>query len=697
MFSRILIANRGEIACRIIKTAQSLGIHCIAVYSDADVNAQHVKLADEAYNIGPAKSSESYLNATKILAAAQTSGAQAIHPGYGFLSENAQFAALCVEQGLTFIGPSAQSIAAMGSKSAAKSIMSKANVPLVPGYHGADQTSAGLKAEAIKCGFPLLLKAVAGGGGKGMRVVESIDAFDTALSSAQREAKNAFGNSDMLLERYMTKTRHIEVQVFFDSHGNGLYLSQRDCSIQRRHQKIIEEAPASGISESIIKTMGMAALDAAKAIDYLGAGTVEFLYNEDTSFYFMEMNTRLQVEHPVTEMITGIDLVDWQLQIASGKALPLTQAEVLVTGHAIECRVYAEDPRNDFLPATGILHYLREPLSNRQTRIDTGVVEGDEVSVYYDPMIAKIITLGADRQQAIAKMAQALKQYHIAGVKNNLSFLHSIMINDAFKCADVDTNFIPLNKSRLLQSVLAIDETLAIASCAKLLANAQQFQTQSAHSSNQGFDPFLTGLAWRLNHLQTQSVNWINPEIELSATNDKELAQYSVSVTQLQPTITLSDRGNQAMQHFKVSTQKSTYYIQAELEKNHLRICINGHKIKLGVYFNQSQVTLFYCGTSLELQIVKPESSLEESHTEGQLTAPMNGRVIAVLAKVGQKIGPATPIMIVEAMKMEHSILSPAEGIITDIFFSEDSLVTEGDTLIAMEHAPKSESLQAPS
>ncbi|MEH6445717.1 MAG: biotin carboxylase N-terminal domain-containing protein, partial [Oceanospirillaceae bacterium] len=426
MFSRILIANRGEIACRIIQTAQQLGIHCIAVYSEADANSQHVKLADEAHLLGPAQSSESYLKVDTILQIAQKTGAQAIHPGYGFLSENAEFAIACQQHDIAFIGPPAAAISAMGSKSAAKEIMSKADVPLVPGYHGDDQDPELLKAEAVKCGFPLLLKAVAGGGGKGMRVVESIDQFDQALLAAQREAKNAFGNSVMLLERYMSKTRHIEVQVFCDSLGNGIYLSQRDCSIQRRHQKIVEEAPAPGISEDVVKAMGEAALNAAKAINYVGAGTVEFLFNEDNSFYFMEMNTRLQVEHPVTEMVTNVDLVKWQLSIAYGEALPITQSQVTVSGHAIECRIYAEDPNNSFLPATGTLEYLRIPLQSDTIRVDTGVIEADEVSVYYDPMISKLIVWGEDRAQAVNKMSKALLDYRIVGVKNNIPFLHKV-------------------------------------------------------------------------------------------------------------------------------------------------------------------------------------------------------------------------------------------------------------------------------
>ncbi len=698
MFSRILIANRGEIACRIIKTAQQMGIHCIAVYSQADIDSQHVRMADEAFLLGPAQSSDSYLRADKILQIAKLSDAQAIHPGYGFLSENAEFATACEQLNIVFIGPPAAAIAAMGSKSAAKEIMANAQVPLVPGYHGADQDPELLASEAVKCGFPLLLKAVAGGGGKGMRVVESIEEFALALSSAQREASNAFGNSDMLLERYLSNTRHIEVQVFFDQQGNGIYLSQRDCSIQRRHQKIIEEAPAPGISQKVVEAMGEAALDAARAINYVGAGTVEFLYNEDDSFYFMEMNTRLQVEHPVTEMITNTDLVEWQLRIAHGAPLPLTQAQVQVTGHAIECRIYAEDPNNDFLPATGHLSYLRTPTETEQLRVDTGVVQGDEVSVYYDPMISKLIVHAESRPQAIAKMAQALQDYRIVGVKNNLSFLHKIITNEVFKHNIVNTHFIEQYRADLFANALDIEQCMAIASVAKILS----------YPAAKAQDIYAGGVQWRMNQSPHYHITWLEQGIK--ATDQHEDSHLChLLVEELQDNLLPNYCANAAKnlsepppyRAFKVtgsaSAESSTasnnaeYLIAATLQGDELAVRINGQTIKLHAYINHSQLILFYYGTSIQFQAPNLVKSAEEVDNKGALTAPMNGRVIAVLVKAGQTVKAATPLIVIEAMKMEHSILAPYAGKVTDIFYQEDSLVTEGDKLIAMQDATVSQ------
>ncbi|MAD54283.1 MAG: 3-methylcrotonyl-CoA carboxylase, partial [Idiomarinaceae bacterium] len=416
MIQSLLIANRGEIACRVIETARQMGIRTIAVYSAADAQARHTQLADEAYYIGPAPSNESYLKADTIIDVAKSSGADAIHPGYGFLSENESFAELCQQNDIIFVGPPVSAIAAMGSKSAAKAIMEEAGVPLVPGYHGSEQDEDTLFAKAKEVGFPLLLKAAYGGGGKGMRVVESEQDFISALSSAKREAKSSFGNDKVLFERFIRNPRHVEIQVFCDQHGNAVYLAERDCSVQRRHQKVIEEAPAPALSETTRQAMGEAAVKAAKAIDYVGAGTVEFLYDASGEFFFMEMNTRLQVEHPVTEMITGLDLVEWQLMVASGDSLPLTQDAVTVNGHAFEARIYAEDPANDFLPSTGTIRHLRTPAVNAGVRIDTGVEQGDEISSFYDPMIAKLIVWDTDRDRALLKLQRALKQYRVTGL-----------------------------------------------------------------------------------------------------------------------------------------------------------------------------------------------------------------------------------------------------------------------------------------
>ncbi|MEL7289419.1 MAG: acetyl-CoA carboxylase biotin carboxylase subunit, partial [Pseudomonadota bacterium] len=452
MINKLLIANRGEIACRVIKTANAQGIKTIAVYSDADKNALHVQMADEAVYLGPSPSKESYLRGELIIEKAKELGVDAIHPGYGFLSENAEFANLCAKNNIIFVGPPASAIEAMGSKSAAKHIMEKAGVPLVPGYHGDDQSEAVLKGAADEMGYPVLLKAAAGGGGKGMRQVWSEKEFSQALNAAKRESMASFGDDHMLVEKYLTRPRHVEIQVFCDTHGNGVYLFERDCSVQRRHQKIIEEAPAPNMSQSVREKMGEAAILAAKAINYVGAGTVEFLLDEDDSFYFMEMNTRLQVEHPVTEMITREDLVHWQLTIAEGKPLPKQQNELTLTGHAFEARIYAEDPNNEFLPSTGTLRLLRTPKENDVVRVDTGVVEGDEVSVFYDPMIAKLVVWGENREIALKRLISALGDYYIDGVSTNIDFLKRVATHPAFVAAELTTTFVEKHHDSLFSA-----------------------------------------------------------------------------------------------------------------------------------------------------------------------------------------------------------------------------------------------------
>ena len=441
MFGKILIANRGEIACRVIATTRRMGIATVAVYSDADARARHVALADESWPIGPAPARESYLVGERIIEIARRAGAEAIHPGYGFLSENADFAAACATAGVVFIGPPVGAIRAMGSKSAAKTLMEKAGVPLVPGYHGESQDMATLAAAAARLGYPVLIKASSGGGGKGMRIVERAAELEAAIGSAKREALASFGDDQVLVEKYLTQPRHIEIQVFADTHGNAVSLFERDCSIQRRHQKVLEEAPAPGMPPERRRQMGEAALAAARAVGYVGAGTVEFIA-EDGEFWFMEMNTRLQVEHPVTEMITGLDLVEWQLRVAAGERLPLTQDEIAIRGHAIEARIYAEDPERDFLPSIGTLTHLRQPAETNEVRVDTGVREGDSITPYYDPMIAKLIVWGPDRDTAARRLANALDQYEIVGVATNLGLLRAIAENPAFLSADLDTGFI---------------------------------------------------------------------------------------------------------------------------------------------------------------------------------------------------------------------------------------------------------------
>ena len=475
MFRKILIANRGEIACRVIRTARKMGILTVAVYSDVDRDAQHVAMADEALCIGAAPSRESYLLGERVIEAALKTGAQAIHPGYGFLSENAEFCKSCKENGLVFIGPPVGAIEAMGSKSAAKIIMEQAGVPLVPGYHGEDQDPAVLKKASDDMGYPVLLKATAGGGGKGMRQVWAAEEFGEALVTARREALNSFGDDRMLVEKYLTHSRHVEIQIFCDQHRNAVYLAERDCSVQRRHQKVIEEAPAPGMTDELRCRMGEAATRAARAISYEGAGTVEFLLEPDGTFYFMEMNTRLQVEHPVTEMITGQDLVEWQLRVADGEELPLVQDQIRINGHAMEARIYAEDPANDFLPVTGTLSFLQPPQESAHVRVDTGVLQGDKVSVYYDPMIAKLIVWDEDRNKALHRLIRALAEYRISGTTTNIDFLHSLVSCEPFQRAELDTGFIEKHHDIIFHDKKQnVSQGLALAALYLVLAQAER-------------------------------------------------------------------------------------------------------------------------------------------------------------------------------------------------------------------------------
>ncbi|MBZ2167469.1 acetyl/propionyl/methylcrotonyl-CoA carboxylase subunit alpha [Marinobacter sp. F4216] len=657
MFSKILIANRGEIACRIIQTAHRMGLRCVAVYSDADANARHVAMADEAFHIGPAPSSDSYLRGEKIIDVARQSGAQAIHPGYGFLSENTEFAEACEANDLVFIGPTSSAIAAMGSKSAAKAIMEKAGVPLVPGYHGDDQSPDTLRTEAEKCGFPLLLKAVAGGGGKGMRVVESLSEFDDALAAAQREARNAFGNPDMLIERYLTQPRHVEIQVFCDQHGNGVYLAERDCSVQRRHQKVLEEAPAPGLTEETRKAMGEAAVRAAQAIDYVGAGTVEFLYDVDGSFFFMEMNTRLQVEHPVTEMVTGLDLVEWQLKVAWGEPLPLQQSDVKTRGHALEARIYAEDPDHDFLPATGHLRYLRTPDENTHVRVDTGVTEGDDISIHYDPMIAKLIVWDENRDQAINRMVQALENYRIAGVKTNVRFLHALADAQPFREANLTTGFIEDHR-KLLFPAPKLDAHKALV----LASGFIQEQRKPAESgSTDPFSPFSRRNSWRMNSeyahpMQLQVGDEIH-DLKVLERNDG----------------------------YQVFVGDSVYNLTARLEDDYLQAVINGHRISVHGNLHDGQLVLFCEGETFQCHLYRETYQLEDAIGEGSLAAPMNGAIVAVQVEAGDAVTAGQTLVIMEAMKMEHAIKAPADGVVSEIFFAEGDQVSEGAELIAID------------
>ncbi|UTW12768.1 acetyl-CoA carboxylase biotin carboxylase subunit [Marinobacterium rhizophilum] len=667
MFSKILIANRGEIACRVIKTAHRLGIRCVAVYSEADSNARHVAMADEAFLLGPAPSSESYLRSDRIIEIALACGAQAIHPGYGFLSENTGFAQACEDNGIAFIGPPASAIAAMGSKSAAKAIMQDAGVPLVPGYHGDDQTPALLKQEAEKCGFPLLLKAVAGGGGKGMRVVESLGEFDEALASACREAKNAFGNPDMLIERYLTQPRHVEIQVFCDSQGNGVYLAERDCSVQRRHQKVIEEAPAPGLSDATRKAMGEAAVLAAQAIDYVGAGTVEFLYDVDGSFFFMEMNTRLQVEHPVTEMITGQDLVQWQLQIAAGEPLPLQQHEVSINGHAFEARIYAEDPDNDFLPATGRLSYLRTPTESEHVRVDTGVIEGDEVSVYYDPMIAKLIVWDDDRERALARLAKALGDYRIGGIKTNVRFLRNLALAAPFRAAELDTGFIDKHQALLFPAAkLDPQECLLMAACFFL-----QSDKAGLAAASDPYSPFGRQTSWRLNSSFARPMQLVHGE-----------QQHDLRILE-------QDQG------YDISLDGARYSVSATLNGDTLDVIINGHRRTVYGYRDETRLTLMDQGEQFACQLHVETFGAADHQGDASLAAPMNGAVVAVLVEPGQAVSKGDTLVVMEAMKMEHSIRAPRDGIVSAVYFAEGELVSDGAELVALDAQADSKTKEA--
>ncbi|WP_017430491.1 acetyl/propionyl/methylcrotonyl-CoA carboxylase subunit alpha [Vreelandella jeotgali] len=661
MFNTILIANRGEIACRIIRTARRMGIRCIAVYSDADADAHHVNLADEAFRIGPAPAADSYLQTDRLIDIARRSGAEAIHPGYGFVSENADFAEACEARGLVFIGPPAAAIAAMGSKSAAKAIMADAGVPLVPGYHGDDQSPATLRREAEKCGFPLLLKAVAGGGGKGMRVVADLAEFDEALAAAQREATNAFGNPDMLIERYLTRPRHVEIQVFCDHDGRGVYLAERDCSIQRRHQKVLEEAPAPGLSDATRQAMGEAAVKAAQAIDYVGAGTVEFLYDVDGSFFFMEMNTRLQVEHPVTEMVTGQDLVEWQLNIAGGAPLPLAQPQITTRGHAVEARVYAEDPAQDFLPATGRLRYLRTPAESEHVRVDTGVVEGDDISIYYDPMIAKLIVHDATREQAINRLTQALEQYRIAGVKTNVHFLHALADAPAFREARLTTGFIDDHQPQLLaDSGLDTHTTLVLAAGFMLEAP----DSDGAPGSGPDPDsPFNRRDSWRLNSEHTSTLR-----LEVDGT------LHDLSVRQRNG-------------RYRIAVDDAVYDLVARREADVLQATINDHRIRVHGHLQDDRLVLFYRGESLHCTRYRERYGEEDLAPEGGLSAPMNGAIVAVKAAVGDAVSAGQTLVVMEAMKMEHAIKAPADGVVSQVFHAEGDQVAESEELIAVDVA----------
>ena len=628
-FRKILIANRGEIACRVIRTARRLGIRTVAVYSDADRNALHVKMADEAHRIGPAPAAESYLNMEAILAAAKASGAEALHPGYGFLAENEDFAAACKKAGVVFIGPSADAIAAMGDKAAAKRLMEKAGVPLVPGYHGEDQSPALLEKEAARIGFPVLIKPSAGGGGKGMRVERERKEFAAALEGAQREAKSSFGDARVLIERYLDRPRHIEMQVFGDSQGNVVHLFERDCSVQRRHQKVIEEAPAPSFTKR--NEMGHAAVAAAKAIKYTGAGTVEFIAEQDGRFYFMEMNTRLQVEHPVTEMITGLDLVELQIRVAAGEPLPFKQDALRVNGHAVEARIYAEDPERDFLPSIGKLAHLRFP---EGARVDTGVAQGDEISPWYDPMIAKLIVHGDTRATALARMAAALRDTHIVGPATNVEFLRRICESKAFSGGEIDTGLIERHRGELLRPRGAVPPEVLAAAARAELAHEEKTARERAARSGDPHSPWHEVDGWRLNEESHHDFVFLA---------GSEEHRVRVDFTDENRSASLGDV---------------------------VRDGRNWH--------------VFHDGTRWTLTL-KDDLPDVEVEAAGSLAAPMPGRVIKLMVEAGVRVTKGQPLLILEAMKMEHTIAAPADGTVKEILYGEGDQVLEGAELLRVE------------
>lgn len=661
---KLLIANRGEIACRIIKTARLLGISTVAVYSDADSNALHVKMADEAVRLGPAPSRESYLKGELIIAAAIKLGVDAIHPGYGFLSENAQFCRLCEQHNIIFVGPPVAAIEAMGSKSAAKQIMQEAGVPLVPGYHGEDQSPQLLKKHADDMGYPVLLKAAAGGGGKGMRQVSHSDEFFDALDAAKREAMSGFGDDIMLVEKYLTQPRHVEIQVFCDSHGEGVYLFERDCSVQRRHQKVIEEAPAPGMTEELRQQMGEAALTAAQAIGYVGAGTVEFLLEPDGQFFFMEMNTRLQVEHPVTEMITGQDLVEWQLTVATGKPLPLQQAQLAIQGHAFEARIYAEDPNNQFLPSTGLLSRLIPPEENEHIRVDTGVLEGDEVSPFYDPMIAKLIVWDQNREKALSKLAKALSVYQVDGVTTNIDFLYNLATHSAFKQAQLTTHFIDLHEDELFVYDVHQHELLVPMIVTYLILQRQSGNTGSDSRNS----PWQANNHWRMNEQHVEG---------LSLSIQNQLVEVSVEY--------LTSRHSGA-QRFNITTDKGNYLCFGILANGTLEVNINGHSYQLNLQVHSELTSLFTTQCAIQCKLNTPDLGLSDAddHHAG-FAAPMNGTIVAQLVETEQLVEKGQTLMVMEAMKMEHAIKAPSSGKVKEFYFSPGDLVDGGAILLDFE------------
>ena len=663
MFSKILIANRGEIACRVTRTARRLGLGVVAVYSDADARALHVALADEAFRIGTAAATDSYLRGERIIDAARRAGAQAIHPGYGFLSENADFAEACDAAGLAFVGPPAGAIRAMGDKSAAKTLLALAGVPLVSGYHGHDQSDAFLALEAQRIGYPVMIKACAGGGGKGMRAVRHERDFAAALAACRREAASAFGDGRVLLEKCLEDPRHVEVQVFADRHGGCVHLFDRDCSVQRRHQKILEEAPAPGLDASRRRDMALAAVAAARAVGYVGAGTVEFIVDRDGSFHFMEMNTRLQVEHPVTEMITGLDLVEWQLRIAAGERLPLAQGDLRIQGHAFEARLCAEDPARDFMPVIGRLTHLRLPEPSPAVRVDAGFRSGDEITPHYDAMIAKVIVHGRDRNEALARLKAALAEVEVAGLASNAVLLRRIA-----RCADfseerVDTGLIERRRQELLAPPPAPGEGVAALATASAWQHTADAACATARLSADPQSPWSWSDGWRLGARE--------PRVLLF----RSAGRVILVNTQARDT------------GLNVGLSGKTRFLRWHtVESEGLRVELDDDEFTGRVIRGDARLDVFTAGEHHVLELDDPLAQKFDAHVEsGTLLAPMPGRVVAVLISAGAAVEKGAPLLVLEAMKMEHTIAAPFSGKVARICFAPGEQVSEGAPLVEFE------------
>jgi 3-methylcrotonyl-CoA carboxylase alpha subunit len=662
MIKSVLIANRGEIACRVIKTAKAMGIRTIAVYSEVEPHAAHVEMADEAYLLGPAPAAQSYLDADKLIAVAKIAGAEAIHPGYGFLSENAGFAARVKEEGMIWVGPPSSAIKAMGLKDAAKALMEKAKVPVVPGYHGANQDEDFLEGEANKIGYPVLIKAVAGGGGKGMRWVDDPTKFGKELKAARREAKSAFGDENVLIEKFVSSPRHIEIQVFADSHGHTVHLFERDCSVQRRHQKVIEEAPAPDMPDEMREAMGRAAVDAASAIGYEGAGTVEFIVDASdglsaNAFYFMEMNTRLQVEHPVTELISGQDLVEWQFRVASGEKLPKTQSELKIDGHALEVRLYAEDPAKKFFPSPGVLHHLKLPAEGGHVRVDTGVRAGDEVTMFYDPMIAKVITWGQTRADALRQMSHAIKDIEVIGLKTNAAFLGEVVVHPAFASGDIDTAFIERFQDDLIPEVERVDlEVLGLAALYQFLISRKSRKS-----------PWDQVDGWRLN-------------------SAAPILSHPVAF-----------EGPEGRHDLLIGYQEAGLIVEMEGE----RLCLQGELLEGGEILSAlvgekrwdvavrrfgAEIHLLYRGRLFELEEIDPvDVAGADVGSSGDLVAPMTGKIIAVNIGAGARVRKGEALVTLEAMKMEHTLQAPSDQIVLEVLVKPGDQIDEGTVVVAFE------------